>query len=193
MVVVRVQRWLQFSRVLLGTSAVLDLVVRFSSVAVEIMTRLPEDIFVPLLSVVGGMLGSSLVSFVTTWLLFAVVFYTVGHLAYSHLEIVPKNEIDTGFRIIFVMSTLMLGISFNQVLSTQTIADEAILIAAVLPFTAGGGSLLLIYLVKYHGWEVLHHQGDAIKILKLIYPHQEEAVEQDIKTDLSYQGSHRTV
>jgi hypothetical protein len=97
MVVVRVQRWLQFSRVLLGTSAVLDLVVRFSSVAVEIMTRLPEDIFVPLLSVVGGMLGSSLVSFVTTWLLFAVVFYTVGHLAYSHLEIVLKMKLILDF------------------------------------------------------------------------------------------------
>ena len=163
----QLRTWLHSSRVQIGGSAVLDLLV-----------RLPDDILAPLLSVTGGLVGSPVVGFGTTWLLFGVILYRLGPLAYGHLDVLPANQ--RGFRAIFALSAVTLGIGL------QTAGRAAVLLAVLLPGTFAAGGILLAYLQCFHDWELKDPEGRAVTLLEFLTPGQDVAVE--IKADFEYEG-----
>ncbi|MEF8807036.1 hypothetical protein [Natronomonas sp.] len=159
--------WVRSRHGLLAGSALLD-----------ILTRLPEDILTPALSIVSGWVGNPSVSFVTTWLMLAVAFYTFAPLAYSHLDVLPREA--TGFRAIFAGGTVSLGVFLEQATTPE------VLVAGTFLVLLGCAGLFLTYFDRRHGWSLLDPEGKSVAIVDFVAPHED--VTDEIEADLEREG-----
>lgn len=144
---------------------------------IDLITRLPEDILTPLLSLVGGVYGSGGVGTFTTWLLFAVVFYTFTPLIYSYLEALPSEQV--GYRLLFTAAAVLSGLVLKYL-------DGEGLLIGVFAAVAVGSSTLLWYLSRFQHWSLLSVNGRAVSLLQTIFPHED--ISDELETDLSRQG-----
>ncbi|WP_267643308.1 hypothetical protein [Haloarchaeobius amylolyticus] len=154
---------------LLGASAVLDIV-----------ARLPEDLIAPLLSITGGLFGGTSVSFLTTWVMFGVAFYTFGHLPYRYLHVRPRD--DPLFRVLYAVGAVILGIGL------QVIEAAGTLVSIILPGTVIGGGSLLLFLMVAHDWRPLNPDGRVVDVLAVFALETKEEVRDEITSDLAYDG-----
>lgn len=141
-------------RVLLGTSAVADL-----------LTQAPEEVFTPVVSLAGGLSGSPAVGFVTTWVMFSIALYTFSPLADSQSTNLPRQA--RGFRLLVTLSVVTMGIGIQRF--SQGPALAVLVVSGA--FVAGG--LLSWYLRVIQGWRLTDPDGRAVETLASVFPQTE--------------------
>ena len=158
--------WLRSPRAWIGGAAVFDL-----------LARLPEDLLAPLVSLLGGYSGSRLLAGLSTWLLFAVVFYTFAPLVYRLVDPLPAEE--TGFRLVFAGGATLTGLALELTTGVTRFAAVFGAIGAV-------AASFLLYLKFGLGWTLLDPDGPAIGVLQTITAHND--VREEVRTDLEREG-----
>lgn len=151
------------------------------SVGLDVLWRLPEDVLAPLVSLVGGFLGSPAVATLTSWVMFAVALYSLAHLAYPQ-ERLPRDT--TGFRLGFAAGTLPVAYALEggwDVVSVTVVGFATLL---------GAGGLQLAYLRLYHGWRVLDPEGPTAGLIAFVFPGDDpESVREELRDDLAHEGA----
>ncbi|QCC46201.1 hypothetical protein [Halobellus limi] len=143
----------------------------------DLLARLPEDVLVPLVSLVGGTVGPASVAAATTWLLFATVFYTFTPLVYTYLDGLPSEA--RGFRAVFTASAVSAGLLFEYVDGVRLTTGIAVLMVA-------SAAAMLWYLSRIRGWSLFDPEGRGVEVLQLISPHRD--VSEELRADFAREG-----
>lgn len=161
-----------------GSSALRSPKVWIGGAAVtDLLARLPEDVLVPLISLVGGAVGPASVAAATTWLLFAMVFYTFAPLVYTYLDWLPSEA--RGFRLLFAASAVSAGLLFE-------FAEGARLTAGIGALMIASAGAVLWYLSRVRGWSLFDPEGRGVEVLQLVSPHQDVSAE--LRADFAREG-----
>ncbi|XGI83039.1 hypothetical protein ACEU6E_07085 [Halorutilales archaeon Cl-col2-1] len=172
MKITRLRSWLPSRYDVLGASVILDIV-----------TRLPEDLIAPLISITGGIFGSSEMALLTTWFMFAVALYNLAPLAYSYLgNKIPSfpNE-KPGIRIIFTIGSVLFGNLLGYALPNfipSSLHPGYLFISYLFV-----GFLFLVYLSRVRDWDLFDPQGKAI--LTRLHFTIEETEDSEFKSQLN--------
>ncbi|WP_227134611.1 hypothetical protein [Halorubellus salinus] len=157
----------QTTRAVVAGSAVFDL-----------LTRLPGDVLIPLLSVSGGLAGPPWLATLSTWLLFFVVVFTITPSIFTHLDVLPRHA--TRFRLIFATGTIAVAYTLQNP-PPRGIPYLKLIFGMFLL-----GGIILAYLSIVHNWRVTSAEGQAVEILDLMTPGEDARAE--IRTDLAREG-----
>ncbi|MFD1601051.1 hypothetical protein [Halobellus rarus] len=143
----------------------------------DLLARLPEDVLVPLVSLLGGTVGPESVAAATTWLLFATVFYTFTPLVYTYLDWLQSEA--RGFRAVFTASAVSAGLLFEYVEGVRLTAGIAVLMIA-------SAAAMLWYLSRVRGWSLFDPEGNGVEVLQLVSPHRD--VSEELRADFAREG-----
>ncbi|WP_152042101.1 hypothetical protein [Salinigranum salinum] len=166
---IAIRRWLRMPEFWVGGASILDL-----------LTGSWGDFLVPLISLWGGVVGSQIVTAATTWLVFAVVFYTFAPLAYGSGAVLAK--IDREFKTIFAGGAVVHGVVFEYIVRDSIGVGVVVLIVAYLTTSW----LLVWYLSFVRGWTVLNPRGRLPELVDRILPAQD--VIGEIEAELERDG-----
>jgi hypothetical protein len=143
----------------------------------DLLARLPEDVLVPLVSLLGGTLGPASISAATTWVLFGMVFYKFTPLVYTYFEWVPASA--RGFRVVFTAAAVGTGVFLEHVDGSQLmIGIAAVMIATPIA--------MLWYLSRGRDWTLFDPEGRGVRIIQLFSPYQD--VSEELRSDFAREG-----
>jgi hypothetical protein len=159
--------------------------------SVDGLLRVSPELIVPIISVTGGIFGSSDVATATTWLLFFTMLYEFAPLAYSRFERSEEvfSQSNREFRFLFAVGGCVSGVGWMK--ATDSFSAVFLMLLVCTWFAAGGG--VIAYLSQRHNWDVLNPEGPAVATLSRLNPGQPRDLIDDIKTDLRQEGWRRSL
>jgi hypothetical protein len=159
--------------------------------SVDGLLRVSPELIVPIISVTGGIFGSSDVATATTWLLFFTMLYEFAPLAYSRFERSEAvfSRSNREFRFLFAVGGCVSGVFWIR--ATDLFSVVFVVLVVCTWFAAGGG--VIAYLSQRHNWDVLNPEGPAVATLSRLGSEQPSDVVNEVKTDLSQEGWKRSL
>jgi hypothetical protein len=156
--------------------------------SVDGLLRVSPELIVPIISVTGGIFGSSDVATATTWLLFFTMLYEFAPLAYGRFERSEAvfSRSNREFRFLFAVGGCAAGGGWMR----ATDSFSVVFLVLCTSFAAGGG--VIAYLSQRHNWNVLDPEGPAVATISRVFPSRQSDVIDDIKTGQTRGGWKRS-
>ena len=132
----------------------------------DLVANAPVELVAPVVSLSGGLIGNSLIGFLTTWILAFGVLYTFTPLIFTYVDALDGCENKRVFKFIFAIGAVIIGILFSP--STEFDIYQSSLLGFVTLFVAS--SLLQWYLSWVGEKELVASDGFGAEVLNQIVP-----------------------
>jgi len=150
----------------------------------DLVVRLPEDIFVSLLSITVGILGTPAVQFVTSWVMFGTAVYIFSPVVFERSD-PPLPSETSGFKLSFTLGTIAAAIPVTRAF-THDGGSGLLVLTLVLALVSG--CLLSAYLVSYRGWELHSEEGEFVDLLAPLAPGTADEYRSEVKVNFAHEG-----